>query len=154
VHFHIQTKIKRTLRAEAIEYGMISGHIFGRMLVKNGRTLPAIQLQSAELLHDRVTSLYARDDYRYFIQPSPGSLQEDASNLLRHRGIVLARHTGDTTVESLFYDTAGLFAANGIALYIAKITKLRSFVDGLDLKATIRKIKDTNPDHIVPPQEQ
>jgi hypothetical protein len=146
-------KHKQTLRAEAIEYGMITGHILGRLLVRNGRTLPAIQLESAESLFDRFTSTDTWDDYAYWIRPRNGSLQEDASKLLRHRAVIPGNYIADSTAESLFYSTAGLFAANGLALYITKTTKLRSFADGIEIKATIRKIKEAKAGHIFPPQE-
>lgn len=151
--FPHQDERKQTLRAEAIEYGMITGLILGRILVRSGRTLPAIQLESAESLYDRFASTDTWDDYASWIRPLSGSLQEDASKLLIHRAVTPGNYVADSTAESLFYDTAGLFAANGLALYIAKTTKLRSFAEGLDIKATIWKIKDAKARHIFPPHE-
>lgn len=135
---------KRTLRAEAIEYGIITGHIFGRALVGNGRTLQNIQLDSARSVVDIFTRNNNWDDYQYWVQPRPGSHQEDAVKLFQHRSMIHPRHAVDDTTESLFYNTAGYFAANGIALYITKTSKLRTFIEGLEIKAAIKKYEQAD----------
>lgn len=127
-----------TPEAEAIKHGIITGRIFGR-LICSGRALAQIQLESVEHVHKLFGPDSSRYDYEYWMRPKPSSFQEDASMMLRKRGIAPSWHATDNRTESLFYDSAAYFGANGIALHIANKTKLRTVAEHSAMRLQLKR---------------
>jgi hypothetical protein len=142
-------------RSQAIEFGIVMGRVYSRRLCGATKQLTQMQQQSIDalgLIFHTDTERPRREDYEYWIKPPAGSLQDDVSTLFRTRGIAPAKYIADPVVESLFYDSAAYFGANGLMHLIATKSKVRTPFEELEMRRTARKIDRTSEDEIVPPE--